>query len=312
MITILIAVAAGFFVTTQQQKNKITALLASPAATDNLKAIELLHNASFDKLFESLPEIINKDNDASIAAQDLLVARALSAHRVEELQPIQLRDGLFEAAMWWNTNPVNSQPQSLDIDINSAPWVKELSLLMGSVNTPPTYQELINFPLRDRDGSVLLAVLAIENIGVQQMDPLVQDWSSDYDLERQKAAVLLSALSSSPLREIPTHNASLATLQTIINDQNYQLAWRSMHNEDGTINPDIALAAMLVDQEKFLPVLIETARNHRWKHPDHPVVLARRFVPQVASKISSKYLKNDESRRKWWTLFACGLLVEER
>ena len=158
----------------------------------------------------------------------------------------------------------------------------------------------------------MLAVLAIDNIGVQQMDPLVQVWSSDYDLERQKAAVLLSALSSSPLREIPTHNTSLATLQTIINDQNYQLAWRSMHNEDGTINPDIALAAMLVDQEKFLPVLIETARNHRWTHPDHPVVLARRFVPHVASKISSKYLKNDESRRKWWTLFACGLLVEER
>ena len=78
------------------------------------------------------------------------------------------------------------------------------------------------------------------------------------------------------------------------------------------IHPDIAPAGLIIDETRFMPILINPAQAELWIHPDHPIELARRFAPKVSALIPSALLSQEESRDKWWPLFACGLLQEER
>ena len=180
------------------------------------------------------------------------------------------------------------------------------------MNREATYPDLVSLPVRDRDGSVVLSVLAINELASHKSRALIQAWEKDYDLERQKAAVLLSAIQGLPTLDIKTQNESLATMQKIINENNYKLAWRALHKSDGTIDPDIALAAMIIDQERFMPILIKTAQHDKWAHPEHAIIIAKTFSKEIANQIPFALLENHKTRQKWWTFFSCGLLQEER
>jgi hypothetical protein len=199
----------------------------------------------------------------------------------------------------------------LQTDTNLAPFINYLSWFMER-NEPIPFTELIQVPLRDRDGSVLLGVLAIEKIGaLEELQKLIAVWETDVDVERKKAALLLAGLIGEKT-SLDTNLNELAAIQEICNQGNYTLAWRTMHGEDGTVNPDLALAGMIANADRFFPVVIETAKENNWEHPEHPVVLAIRFAPDIANRIPQNLLQNDETRTKWWSLFSCGLLLEGR
>ena len=310
--TIVVAVIAGFYIAKQQRDARILRLLSSPTTTDQLAGIEAVQKASFDKLVSVCTPILQNNNDASIAAQNLLVARAFAENRLQELESVAISRELLDAASWWNTNPPLQHPTTIRSTPPLASSINHLSRFM-ELEEPPAFDDLIEMPIRDRDGSVLLAVLAIEKFATtEQLQQLVSTWSLDYDLERNKAAVLFAAFLDTKTTSSHTSNNELAGLRAVCNEKSHALAWRMMHYDDGTINPDIALAGMLANKDKFLPILIETAIENNWKHPEHPVVIAMRFAPNVANRIPTDLLRNDETRTKWWSLFACGLLLEGR
>ena len=53
-------------------------------------------------------------------------------------------------------------------------------------------------------------------------------------------------------------------------------------------------------------------KEDKWTHPEHAILIAESFKPNITNQISFELLKNTETRQKWWSLFACGLLQEER
>jgi hypothetical protein len=313
-LTIVVAVFVGFIVASNQTQAYIDRLISSPSVTDQLRGISLLTNASFDTLNLKLCSILNDKSTASKKAQELLVTRAFQENRIDELQYLDIEDELVEAAVWWDTPREKRMPfpQIVIEGFNPSPWVMKLMAHYDSSHSPAWFPDLARLPLRDRDGSVLLSVLAINNIAPQKIEELIEAWSIDYDLDRQKAAVLLSAIRNLPPPSVSEQNETITTLQTIINEKDIELAWRAMHKSDGSINPDIALAAMIVNQEKFTPILIETAKEDKWTHPEHAILIAESFKPNITNQISFELLKNTETRQKWWSLFACGLLQEER
>ncbi len=311
LFTIIIAVFAGFFIANYQTQSRILQLLTSPATTDQLRGIELIKESTFDELVPLLEPILKNNSDASEVAQRLLVKHAFQENRIPDLEGISIDSELYESALWWN-NERDNQTLPLDIDINPSPWIEKLLAWYPSMHKETTYHDLVSLPVRDRDGSVVLSVLAINKLASQKTETLIQEWEKDYDLERQKAAVLLSAIQGLPTLDIATQNESLATIQKIINENNYKLAWRALHKSDGTIDPDIALAAMIIDQERFMPILIETAQCDQWAYPEHAIIIVNAFSNDIANQIPFDLLKNDKTRQKWWTLFACGLLQEER
>ncbi len=310
--TIIVASIIGYFIAQQQKDERIARLIASPAVIDQLEGIELAKDLPLEPLMKLLAPVAKMNNDAGVAAQLLLVKKAFSHHRLSELKTLAIDPELLEAAAWWDNLPKRQQFNSKTINtpiktsINFLAWFLE-------IERPPTFDSLTTLPLKDRDGSVLLAVLAIDKVGTDsQIQELIKAWTTDYDIERNKAAVLLAALKNVKPNYQHSNNNELETMQTICKKQDHALAWRTLHNEDRTINPDIALSGMLANQTAFFPILIESATDGKWKHPEHPIAIAMRFAPEVTQLIPTDLLQNDETRTKWWSLFACGLLLEGR
>lgn len=311
-LTIVIAGIAGFIVATNQKKSLATSLLASSTVTDQLRGITLLKSSSFDELQVQLVQIIETGTDSAKLAQNLLVQRAFQEDRIDELRGIGIDSDLLEAALWWDKEYQIPKYLNLDIQMNPSPWIEKLTAWYPSTNQPASYPDIVDLPVRDRDGSVLLSVLAIHTFGSQRIRSVIQEWEKDYDLERQKAASLLSALSELPQPRISSQNESLATIQAIINEDDFQMAWRALHRPNGSIDPDVALAAMIVNQERFLPILIDTAMQNQWTHPEHAILIAKTFYADISNRIPFALVQNKDTRQKWWSLFACGLLQEER
>jgi len=309
LLTIIAAIFAGFSVAKSQAHSQMRKLLASQSTIDQLSGIEMLQHESFDSLASLLNPILVNNSVASRAAQNLLVKRAFQEDRIVDLQSLEIDRELYESALWWNSE-IDLTEHQIQFNFEPSPWVAKLLAWYPSTHNSTTYPDLISLPVRDRDGSVILTVLAINRIAPEKIKTLIQEWEKDYDLERQKAAVLLSMLRNLPFPNISTQNESLATLKRIITENNFQLAWRTLHRKNGTIDPDIALAAMIIDKDRFMPILIETAQKNLWEHPEHAVLLAKAFSSDISSQIPFKFLENKETREKWWTLFACGLLQE--
>jgi hypothetical protein len=321
VLTVLAAIGAAIFVTTREAENdRLAKLLRSDSITDNLAAVELLEHHSFDTVLLRLKPILNTQSEASIKAQSMLVSIAFKEDRIDDLDPQFIDDDLYDAALWWVSETHQNDPQfdsitfqHIAIDAEASPWIRRLAALHCKTITSSTQEDLISMAPHDRDGSVLLTVLAIDrHIPNEMLPSLIDTWANSYDLELQIAAILLASLSDNTIPEIASSNSFLATISTICSEKHEALAWRSIHLENGMIRPDIALAGLIVDESRFLPILIDSARAGLWVHPDHPIELARRFAPKVSALIPSALLNQEESRDKWWSLFACGLLQEQR
>ncbi len=310
-LTIFIAAIAGLFVAQNQNSIDQTNLLSSTSVTDQLQGIESISSYPFDKLVTLLNPLLSDNSDASKVAQNLLVKSAFRENRIKELQQTEIEPDFYNAALWWNNKRERQETIAPAINpSNISPWALKLLAIYDSKQSESFYSEVIGSPVRDRDGSVMLCVLAIHKRATTPIEPLIHIWEHEYDIERQRAALLLSAIRNLPLPKVSLQNELITTLHTIINEKNFELAWRTLHHPDGTINPDIALAAMIVDYQRFTPILVETAMNGKWVHPEHAILIADAFWPTITDQIPFALLKNRESRRRWWTIFACGLLKE--
>jgi len=312
-LTICIAVVVGFIVSSHQRSAHIDRLISSPSITDQLRGISMLTHASYDELKKKIMVVCDKNTDASIAAQRLLVKRAFEEDRIHDLKDIPIDKELYDSALWWNASHEERPPHPTIVlkTLNPSPWVSKLMAHYDTMHQSASYPNLLSLPIRDRDGSVLLSVLAIENQAPEKIDNLIDAWSLDYDIDRQIAAVLLSSMRNSLPPNVSAQHETLNTIQAIIREKNIELAWRTMHRKDGTIHPDIALAAMIVNPSRFAPILIETAQQGKWKHPEHPILIAESFLPSITNKISAQNRHNPVSRQKWWSLLSCGLLQKE-
>jgi hypothetical protein len=311
MSTIAIAVLAVFFIAKNQRVSQIQNLLSSPAITDKLAGINMTTDVPFETAIELLVPLLQDENEAAEAAQRALVVSACKHHNLPAIEHLGVDPALLDAATWWETDPKVQTTTKMPTDTSLAPSINHLAWFLERNESLP-FSELIQIPLRDRDGSVLLGVLAIEKIGtLEELQELITLWATDVDVERNKAALLLAGLIGAK-SSVETHQNELTAIQEICNESNYTLAWRTMHEEDGTVNPDIALAGMLANADRFFPVVIESAEENKWEHPEHPIVLAIRFAPNIANRIPMHLLQNDETRTKWWSLFSCGLLLEGR
>ncbi len=311
--TIAIAVIVSALVSTGQRNARIKHLIHSSSITDQISGISLLTSHSYDVCLDHVSPLLKDETLSSKKAQGLLVAKAFQENRVADLVDTGIDHALLQSALWWDAPKNPQQEFSFPISIqNSSPWVPLLSAFYDTKFGQNNYMKLVELSMRDRDGSVLLFVLVMNKLAPENIEPLIRTWETSFDIEKQKTALLLRALRGLPINEIHSSDSSLQTIHSILKEKNTMLAWRSMHREDGTIIPDIALAGMIVDKTKYTPSLIESAQQNLWVHPEHPILLASTFSKEIALQIPTELLVNYESRQKWWALFACGLLQEGR
>jgi len=314
LFTVVIAISIGFVVATKQKNATIRRLLSSPSTIEQMKGIALIEHVSFNELKSHVTPLLANNSDASTLAQQALVKKAFEENRIQDLQGLPIDPNLYEAALWWS-NPTKEPELTKKIvfkEFNPSPWMMKLMSHYKLLHGGATYPDLLKLPIRDRDGSVLLSVLAIENVAPQKIESLLEAWSFDYDIDRQKAAILLAAMRGLPQPIVSNQDESLSTIQNIIVKENVELAWRTLHRSSGNVDPDIMLAGMIIGQEKFTPILIKSVQDGKWTHPEHAILIAETFFPEITNQISFELVKNPKTRQKWWALFSCGLLKEAR
>ena len=317
LITVIISILIGLVVATNQKNATIHRLLSSPSTVEQMKGIALVEHLTFDELKSHVTPLLAYNTDASTLAQQVLIKKAFDENRIQDLNNVEIDQDLYEAALWWSNPTKKSGFTTLTRNIaiksfNPSPWVMKLMAHYDLLHGGASYPDLLKLPLRDRDGSVLLSVLAIENVAPQKIESLLDAWSFDYDIDRQKAAVFLAAMRALPQPIVSTQDDSLSAIQKIIAEKNVELAWRTLHRKDGNVDPDTMLAGMIISKKKFTPILIKSVQDGKWTHPEHAILIAETFFPNITNQISFELVQNPKTRLKWWALFSCGLLKEER
>jgi hypothetical protein len=307
-----LSVIAAFIVSNEQQKKQTKRLLSSSSIKDQLDGIEQVKNEPLDFLIDLLSPFLESKNEASDLAQETLIAGAFKQERLKDLNNLNVNRELLEAAHWWKTKPKIQTIPKILVDQNVSAHITHLAWFLG-IEDAPTFSMMTKLTKNGTGRSVLISVLTIEKFGTSvQIQDLIKTWSTDYDLDRRKAAILLGVLIGSTTEPIQSQIEELSTLQTVCLEMKIELVWRTMHNEDGTINPEIALVGMLANKDVFFPVLLDSVSDGLWAHPEDPIALAFHFAPEIANRIPFELLKGEKTRLKWWTLFSCGLLLEER
>ena len=312
-ITIIIATICGAWISHKNTvETEIRTLLTSSSTIDQLAGIEKVKDESFDSLVRRLTPLLESDENVSKRASQLLVKSSFREDCVDKLNHIPVDLALYEAAIWWNSKRTEVSNNPIDCavacDANVKPWLRRLASLHCEELDLACKQALVTMPIRDRDESVLLATLSIYKLATLAD---VETWSESVDSDKRKIYCLLQGLHHKRI-EYSDSDPQVKQLTQIINEQDAQLAWRSMHTRDGIINPDIFLAGLVVDTDMFIQILIESAQANVWQHPEHPVELARTFMPKITNALPASLLLSSEDRAKWWNLFTCGLLTEQR
>ncbi len=312
VLTILLASTLAIFIGFQQEKRHLDQLLSSTSTTDQLEGISLCKNLSFEKKCVKLAPLLENENEASYQAQMSIIQSAFNENKVPQLSNMPLLLNFIEAANHFAfgvKKSVSSVFQLPDFSL-AQPWMKFLSVLCSSESSLISFDELCSMPPKDRDGSILLATLAIEKNAPTLIEPILTDWIGAYDDDRVSIAILLAGLRNIQLPTIQSGSEKTLAISRIINEKNFKLAWRTMHRSDGQIHPDIALAGMIADPNRFLPELIKSAKLGQWQHPEQPIAIAWAIYPEIAASIPEEFIINPPLRLKWWDYFACGLLQE--
>ncbi len=312
-ITIIIATMCGAWIShNNAEEADIQRLLSSTATIDQLAGIEKIKHESFDSLVNRLSPLLKSEPIVANSACNALVQCAFRESCVHQLDQLHIHTTLLESAKWWNTKKTKSlsNPENcaLACDKNASPWLRRLAALHCDSLDSECLDELQTMPLVDRDGSILLSTLALHKHSLSSKTSL---WNTSIDIDQRKIFILLQGLAKKSLRHTDS-DPTVQHISKILTNKNGILAWRSMHLTNGLIDPDIFLSGLIVDQVAFLQLLVESAQANLWQHPEHPVELARIFVPEITSVLPESLLLSSENRVKWWNLFACGLLIEER
>jgi len=312
-ITIIFSAIGGAWISHQKVTEKnIQVLLSSPSTIDQLNGIEKVKHESFDSLVVRLSPLLQGDVRVVNAASNTLVKCAFRESRIDELEKFKLDPALLASVKWWRSNknsiPPNPTQLKLACEVEVAPWLRRLASLHCQSLELACAKALTTMPLRDRDGSVLLATLSMHK---HTKHVRITSWNNSIDADQRKVSLLLQGLENETIEHTDS-DPHMQHLANILSNKNGVLAWRSMHQDDGFINPDIFLAGLIVDNGGFLQLLVESATDNLWQYPEHPVELARIFTPEVVQFLPDTMLGTIEDRVKWWNLFACGLLLEER
>ena len=311
--TIIVAAFCGAWISHHHaEEAAIQTLLSSSSSIDQVAGIRKVKHASFDSLVSRLTPLLNSDPKVSKIASEVLIQSALKNSCVKKLATFNVDPAMFKAALWWSSNktsvPPNPERCAQACSNETVPWLRRLASLGCESLDEACATTLVTMPLLDRDGSILLATLSIDKHANDEHTAL---WNTSIDTDQRKIAILLRGLRDEHIEQGDSE-PTLQNLITIINEQNGTLAWRTMHNRDGFIDPDIFLAGLIADRERFLHVLIETVESDQWQHPEHAVELARAFVPEIVCFLPESLLNTSETRKQWWDRFACGLLLEKR
>ncbi len=320
VLTVVIAASVGIVVGERQRNASIALLLQSPASTDRLAGVSRLEAKQLS-LAGALPLLapLLADADPQVVdrAAEALVRAAAASGNLERLGDLAPPHPLFDSAVWWASRTDDDSPDATPYvqiagDPDIEPWMRRLASLHCETLTDSCAEELAALPPRDRDGSVAMTALAVQRHG--RGDTLVEIWLKSPDVDKREAATLLAAMQGASVASLRTaaeqeSNPAVRTLMLVCGGADSATALRTLHDPDGLIDPDHALAALCVDREMFLPLVIKTARENRWSCPEHAVELARHFAPRATESIPT--LMALENRDQWWSLVACGLLLED-
>jgi hypothetical protein len=321
VLTVVVAASVGIIVGERQRDASTALLLQSTSSTDRLAGVSRLDAEQLD-LAGALPLLapLLADADPQVVdrAAEALVRAAAASGDLERLGDLAQSHPLFGSAVWWASR---ADDVSRDVtpyvqiagDPDIEPWMRRLASLHCDTLSDSCADELVALPPRDRDGSVAMAVLAVQRHGRDDM--LIEAWLRSPDVDKREAATLLAAMQGENVASLSAaaeqeSNPSVRTLMLVCGGADSAAALRTLHDPDGLIDPDHALAALCVDREVFLPLVIKTARENRWSCPEHAVELARHFAPRATGGIPT--LMALENRDRWWSLVACGLLLEDR
>ena len=317
VFTIIVAVICAAWISHSKAKEAtIQSLLASTSVIDQIAGIEIVAHEPFKDLVARLTPLLGGEPKVAKAASNAIVLSAFRDSCVDKLGGLRIDPALLDAARWWASSPIvvptDPKQHELACDDEAAPWLRRLASLRCAELETKCIDSLTTMPLLDRDASVLLTTLAIQkHVDASSQQSIIRTWRTSVDIDRRKVAVLLQGVANSTAAPSDS-DPKVETLTRILQGGDVSLAWRTLHRSDGSIDPDTAYAGLCVDRHKFLDILVETAREDRWQHPEHAVELARAYAPDVIQYLPNSFLADKESRMTWWSLVACGLLLEQR
>ena len=309
-LTIILAGYLAISLFTIQHKNDVKNLIQSTATSEQLVGLSLMTGYSFDECVALTKHFLGQKTEAGHLAENLLIRTAFREQKIEALLQLPIQNEKKDAILWWQEKKsYKAEEERIEIDAGGAPWLQRLiGLHQETLETSQV--EVINLlPFHDRDGSILLAVLFLDKyLPANGIETYIFNLSNSNDSDERVASIFLSALRAPKALRENAFDPKFIALNEIISNKNRLLAWRNLYHPNGTIDPDFALAGLLIDQKMFMKILIQTAKDELWTHPEHAIELAKKFKPTIASAIPNTLLSDVNSRRLWWHLFECGIL----
>ena len=308
--TITLAVCCAFFLNDRKSESTVSALLQSRSSIDVLMGISLTKDLSFDTCKQLLIPLMQNHPEYLSACEEVLITVASSEIRHEELIALPISTDTKNALSWWVSRSQENNEQSIPIPSGSTPWLFRLTALQHDNVPPEQVKLLIDLPHHDRDGSVVLAALCIDKfIDEDNRKQVINQLLNSTDSDEVVTGLLLSSVSPEHQLKYDTHSGVTSAISNVIKTKDKILAWRMLHNPDGSINPNIMFLCLAISKDEFVNSLIESAMNEKWTHPEHPIELAKRFYPIQTHRLTKHGLSTVKSRQDWWQKFKCGYLI---
>ena len=312
-IIILTAVYAALILKAGKGVASIRNLLNSSSELDVKEGIKQSKQLHYDVCKPLLTPFILEGSKYTTQCEDVLIEIAFRDGMVRDLNFGGLTTPMNEVLRWWLTENTHLQEVSEPIPEESKPWLLRLWSLQQEEIDVQTLLAINTTPFHDRDGSVLIAVLALhKHTPLQERSATMASLLDALDSDDVRAGLLLSEIWNEPIDDKRfNNNDELNTIVSVLQSRDTALAWRTLHNEDGTIRPDQMLAGLIVNPVELLPLFIESAFNEQWQHPEHAIELARWIRPSIAQRLPTQGLTTVKSRLDWWRKFKCGYLIEQ-
>ena len=312
-LVMLTAVYAAVILSTENDAAEIKTLLQSSSELDVKKGIKQSKRLHYDVCKPLLVPLIEQSSKHTTQCEDVLIELASRDKRVLDLKVGGLTTEMNDVLRWWLNSPPQLKESSEPISENSSQWLMRLWSLQQEELDIQTLLAINTTPFHDRDGSVLLSVLAInKHTPLQKRIATTASLLGALDSDDVRTGTLLSAIWGYTIDQFqPSMNDELMTISKVLQTRDTALAWRTLHHEDGTIRPDQMLAGLIISETEFLPILIDSAIGEQWAHPEHAVELARWIRPSITQRLPTKGLTTVKSRLDWWRKFKCGYLIEQ-
>ena len=312
-LIVLTAVYAAVILNVEHETDSIRTVLQSNSELEVSEGIEQSKQLHYDECKVLLTPLINQDSKHTALCEDVLIEVASRDGRILDLHSGGLTTTTNDALQWWVANPPRLQSFSEPIPEDASPWLTRLWSLQQHEIDDETLLSLNSMPFHDRDGSVLLAVLALnKHTPLQERSATTTSLLNSIDRDELLAGLLLSAIWNEKIEAKRFSNDDeLSTVASILQSKDTALAWRTLHNDDGTIRPDQMLAGLLMNQDEFVPLLIESAIAEKWQHPDHAIELGKWIRPAITERLPTQGLTTVKSTLDWWRKFKCGYLIEQ-